>query len=162
MAMLVNPTSGSSENQSRDAQAAARTLGLQLDVLPASTERDFDPAFARLRQLQAGALVIASSSFFIERSEQLALLALRHAVPTISPYREFAAAGGLMSYGTDMWDQFRIVGGYTGRILKGEKAADLPVQQAIKIELIINMKTAKALGLTFPITLLGRADEVIE
>jgi putative ABC transport system substrate-binding protein len=97
MAMLVNPTSGSSENQSRDAQTAARTLGLQLHVLPASTERDFDPAFARLRQLQAGALVIASSSFFIERSEQLALLALRHAVPTISPYREFAAAGGLMS-----------------------------------------------------------------
>ena len=162
IALLVNPTNPTTETLSRDLPAAARTLGLQLHVLHASTERDFDTVFLTLVQLRAGALVIGADSFFNSRSEQLAALALRHAVPTIYQYREFAAAGGLMSYGGSLTGNFRIVGTYTGRILKGEKPADLPVQQVSKIELIINMKTAKALGLTFPITLLGRADEVIE
>jgi putative ABC transport system substrate-binding protein len=141
---------------------AARTLGLQLHVLHASTERDFDTVFATLVQLQAGGLVIGPDAFFTSRNEQLATLALRHGVPTIFQFREFAAAGGLMSYGGSITDNYRLAGVYTGRILKGEKPADLPVQQATRVELIINMKTAKALGLTFPLTLLGRADEVIE
>jgi putative ABC transport system substrate-binding protein len=164
MALLVNPTDAPNvESQLRDLQAAARTLGMpQFHVLPASTERDFDRAFAALVEVRAGGLVIVGGTLFSTRSEQLAALAIRHAVPTISPYREFAAAGGLMSYGGNVPDQDRLVGNYTGRILKGEKPADLPVQQITKIELVINMKTAKALGLTFPLTLLGRADEVIE
>ena len=141
---------------------AARSLGLQLHVLHASTERDLDSALQLLSSLRAGALVIGSDPFFISRSEQLAALALRHAVPTIFQYREFAAAGGLMSYGGDTTEPYRLVGVYTGRILKGEKPADLPVQQSTKIELIINLKTAKALGLTVPQALLSRADEVIE
>jgi putative tryptophan/tyrosine transport system substrate-binding protein len=162
MGLLVNPTDNPNlESQLRDLQAAARTLGLpQLHVLHASTERDFDGAFAELVQLRAGGLVIGANTLF--SIEQLAELAIRHAVPAISPYRDFAAAGGLMSYGGSLPDQHRLVGNYTGRILKGEKPADLPVQQVTKVELVINMKTAKALGLTFPITLLGRADEVIE
>jgi putative ABC transport system substrate-binding protein len=115
-----------------------------------------------LVQLQARALVIGGDNFFNDRAEQLAALALRHGEPAIYQYREFVAAGGLMSYGGNMTEANRLVGTYTGRILKGEKPADLPVQQSTRVELIINMKTAKALGLTFPITLLGRADEVIE
>jgi ABC-type uncharacterized transport system substrate-binding protein len=115
-----------------------------------------------LVQLRAGGLVIAANTLFGTRSEQLAALAIRHAVPAISPYHEFAAAGGLMSYGGSVPSLYRVVGSYIGRILKGEKPADLPVQQMTRVELIINMKTAKALGITFPITLLGRADEVIE
>jgi ABC-type uncharacterized transport system substrate-binding protein len=167
IALLVNPTNPNAEPQSRDMQAAARTLGLQLHVLHASIERDFDTAFATLIQLRAGALVIAPDSFFLSprRSEQLAALALRHAIPTMSFNRDFTTAGGLMSYGSSVgggMDTYRLLGTYTGRILKGEKPADLPVQQSTRIELLINMKTAKALGLTFPITLLGRADEVIE
>ena len=162
MPLLVNPTNPNAGTLSRDLQAAARTLGLQLHVLHASTERDFDTVFATLVQLRAGGLVIGADPFFNSRSEQLAALALRHAVPAIYQYREFAAAGGLMSYGGSLTDAYRLVGVYTGRILKGEKPADLPVQQATKVELIINLKTAKALGLTFPIALLGRADEVIE
>jgi len=162
VALLINPINPNSERQSKDMQAAARSLGLQLHALHASTERDFDTAFARLVHLRAGALIIGADAFFINQSEQLAALALRHAVPAIATYREFVAAGGMMSYGGDLADSFRIMGVYSGRILKGEKAADLPVQQETKFALIINLKTAKALGLTVPLPLLGRADEVIE
>jgi putative ABC transport system substrate-binding protein len=160
--LLLNPTYPFAETESRDAQAAARILGLRLHVLYASAERDFDAAFATLVQLRAGGLVIGPDAFFTSRSEQLAALALRHAVPTIYQYREFAAAGGLLSYGGSSTELSHLAGGYVGRILKGDKPADLPVQRGTKVELIINMKTAKALGLTFPLTLLGRADEVIE
>ena len=163
IALLVNPTSPTlAETYSRDLQAAALTLGLQLHVLHASTERDFDTVFATLVQLRAGALVIGPDTFFYARSEKLAALTVRHAIPTIFTSREFAAAGGLMSYGSSSTEFYRLVGIYAGRILKGEKPGDLPVQQSTKVELIINLKTAKALGLTVPLTLLGRADEVIE
>ena len=162
MALLVNPAYPAAETQSRNMQAAARTLGLQLHVLHASTERDFDTAFATLVQLRAGALVIGTDAFFINRSELLAALALRHAVPAIFQFREFVAAGGLMSYAGSVRDDYRLVGIYTGRILKGEKPGDLPVQQGTKFELFINLKTAKALGIEVPPNLLARADEVIE
>jgi len=162
MALLVNPAHPAAETQSRNMQAAARTLGLQLHVLHASTERDFETTFATLVQLRAGALVIGSDAFFINRSELLAALALRHVVPAIFQFREFVAAGGLMSYGGSIRDDYRLVGIYAGRILKGEKPANLPVQQGTKFELFINLKTAKALGLTVPPTLLGLANEVIE
>jgi putative ABC transport system substrate-binding protein len=162
IALLLNPTYPSAEKQSTDLQAAARTLGLQLHVLHASSERDFDTIFATLAQMRAGALVIGNDPFFNSRSEQLGALSVRHAVPTIFQNREFAAAGGLMSYGTNLADTYRLVGVYTGRILKGEKPADMPVQQATKLELIINLTTAKALGIAVPLPLTGRADEVIE
>ena len=162
IALLVNPTNPVAETLARDLQAAARTIGLQLHILNASTEGDIDDAFANLAKLRAGALVVGSDVFFNTRSEQLGALTVRHGVPTIYQYREFAAAGGLMSYGGSITDLYRRAGGYTGRILKGEKPADLPVQQSTKVELIINLKTAKTLGLTFPLSLLGRADEVIE
>jgi putative ABC transport system substrate-binding protein len=162
MVLLINPTNPNAETQSRLLQEAAGSIGLQLHVLHARTERDFDAAFATLVQLRAGALVIGADAFFINQSEQLAALALRHAVPAIFVVREFVAAGGLMSYGGELKDAFRLMGVYTGRILKGEKPADLPVQQVTKFQLTINMKTANALGLTVPLPLLGRADEVIE
>jgi putative ABC transport system substrate-binding protein len=162
MALLVNPTNPIAETQSRDLGAPARAIGVQLHVVSASTERDFDTVFANLVQLRAGALVIGPDPFFNTRSEQLANLAIRHAMPTIYQFREFAAAGGLMSYGGSFADEYRTVGVYVGRILKGEKPADLPVVQATKVELIINLKTAKALGLNIPLPLIGRADEVIE
>jgi len=162
IALLVNPTSPVAETIARDMQAAAGTLGLQMHVLRASDDREIDDAFAASIQLGAGALVIASDVFFTSRDEQLGALTLRYKVPTIYQYHEFAAAGGLMSYGGSLTDTYRQTGIYTGRILKGDKPADLPVQQATKVELIINLKTAKALGLTVPLTLLGRADEVIE
>jgi len=162
IALLVNPANPNAETLSRELQAAARTLGLQLHVLRASTERDFDAVFATLLQLQAGGLVIGPDTFFVSRTEQLTALALRHAVPAISLYREFAVAGGLMSYGGNGTDAVRLAGIYCGRILKGEKPADLPVQQVTKVELIINLKTAKALGITVPLSLLASADEVIE
>jgi putative ABC transport system substrate-binding protein len=165
IALLVNPTNPAAETQSRDAREAARILGLQLDVMHASTEREMDAAFAALAQLRGAGLVIAGDGLFVSRTEQLAALALRHAVPTIFQFPEFAAAGGLMSYGpsqTAQRDAWQHVGIYVGRILKGDKPADLPVQQATRIELIINLKTAKALGLTIPETLLLRADAVIE
>jgi putative ABC transport system substrate-binding protein len=162
IALLINPDNPATETQSTELQPAARTLGLQLHVLRVNAERDFDAAFASLVQLRAGGLVIGADAVFNTRSEQLAALALRHAVPTIFQFREFAAAGGLMSYGDSSTEPFRQVGVYTGRILKGEKPAELPVQQATKVELIVNLKTAKALGLTVPLALLTRADEVIE
>jgi putative ABC transport system substrate-binding protein len=163
MVLLVNPADPAlAEMTTKEVQAAARTLGLELHVLNASTERDFDAVFAKLIQLRAGGLVIGGGPFLISRSEQLAALAARHAVPTIFQYREFAVAGGLLSYGSDITDSYRLAGVYTGRILKGDKPADLPVQQATKVEMIINLKTAKALGINVPNTLIGRADEVIE
>jgi putative ABC transport system substrate-binding protein len=163
MALLINPTNPQiADPISRDVQAAARTLGLQVHVLRASTECEIDMAFESLTQLQAGALVIGSDTFLLSRIEQLATLTLRHAIPTIHPYRQFPAAGGLMSYGTSFLETYRLSGVYTGRILSGEKPADLPVQQAMKVELAINLKTAKALGITVPPILLERADEVIE
>jgi putative ABC transport system substrate-binding protein len=161
-ALLVNPANPNAETESTELQAAARTLGLQLKVLRASTEREIDGAFATLVDLRAGGLVIGPDTLFVSRVAQLSALALRHAVPTVFQYREFAAAGGLMSYGGDSTEVFRIAGSYTGRILKGEKPADLPVQRLTKVELIINLNTARVLGLTVPLTLLGRADEVIE
>jgi putative ABC transport system substrate-binding protein len=163
VALLVNPASRyQAETQSQGVLAAASTLGLELHVLNASTDGDLDSVFTNLTQLRAGGLVIASDPFFIGRSEQLAALTLRHAVPAIFETREFAAAGGLMSYGADIGETYRLAGNYTGRILKGDKPADLPVQLATKVEFYINLKTAKALAITFPLTLLGRADEVIE
>jgi putative ABC transport system substrate-binding protein len=163
IALLVNPTNTiAAENQSRAVQDAARTLGLQLHVLHASSERDFDSVFANFLQLRANAFVIGSDLFFTSRSEQLAELTVRHAVPSIYQFREFTAAGGLMSYGGSVTDWGYQGGVYTGRVLRGAKPGDLPVQQATKVELFINLKTARALGLSFPITLLGRADEVIE
>ena len=162
VALLVNPTNPNAETLSRELQAAARTFGQQIHVLRASSERELETVFATLTDLRAGALVIGADGFFTSRSEQLALLSLRHAMPTIFHFREFAAAGGLMSYGGNFIEQYRQVGVYTGRILKGERPADLPVVQATKVELILNLKTAKTLGLTFPLSLLGRADEVIE
>jgi putative tryptophan/tyrosine transport system substrate-binding protein len=162
LALLVNPALRSVESQSRGMQAAARILGLQLHILHASGERDFEAVFANLAQLRAGGLVIGGDAFLLITSEQLAALALRYGVPAIFQYREFVAAGGLMSYGGNLTAATHLVGVYTGRILKGEKPGDLPVQQETKVVLTINPKTAKALGLTIPITLLGRADEVIE
>jgi putative ABC transport system substrate-binding protein len=163
MALLINPTNPiAAERQSRDVEAAARKLGVQLHVLEASTDSDFDPVFARLAQLQAGALVIGSDLFFTSHSKQLAALAFHHRVASIYQFREFAAAGGLMGYGGSVTDWGRQGAIHTAKILAGAKPSELPVQQSTKVELIINMKTAQALGLTFPITLLGRADEVIE
>ncbi|MFL6937072.1 MAG: ABC transporter substrate-binding protein [Xanthobacteraceae bacterium] len=159
---LVNPNSPNAQTLSRDLQAVAGKLGLQLHVLYASNERDFDQVFAELVQRRAGALVIGTDAFLTSRSEQLAALALRHALPAVYQQPEFTAAGGLMSYGSNLTESFQTVGVYAGRILKGEKPADLPVQQITKVELIINLRTAKALGLTVPLPLLGRADQVIE
>jgi putative ABC transport system substrate-binding protein len=145
-----------------DVQAAARALGLKPHVLNASIERDFDTAFAKLAELRAQALVIGTDGFFTSRIKLLAELTRQHSMPTISSYREFPTAGGLISYGTSVVDAYRQVGVYTGKILRGEKPADLPVMQPTKFELVINLKTAKALGLTVPLTLQVAADEVIE
>jgi ABC-type uncharacterized transport system substrate-binding protein len=161
-ALLVNPTNTNAQAQVKDVQAAAQTLGVKLHILDASADRDFETVFANLAQLRVGVLLIGADTFFVSRAEQLAALTLRHAVPAIFAFREFAAAGGLMSYGSSLTDAYRLVGVYSGRILKGEKAAELPVQQSTKVELIINLKTANTLGLTVPLSLLGRADEVIE
>jgi putative tryptophan/tyrosine transport system substrate-binding protein len=161
IAGLVNPTNPlGAETETRDLQAAARTLGLTLQVLHASSEQEIDTAFTTLVQLRAGALVIGTDALFNSLSEQLAVQTLRHAVPAIYQFREFVLSGGLASLGTTVVDTYRPLGVYTGRILKGEKPADLPVQQATRVGLIINMKTAKALGLTVPLPLIGRADEV--
>jgi putative tryptophan/tyrosine transport system substrate-binding protein len=163
LALLVNPTNPiAAENQSRTVAAAARTLGLQVHILHSSTEGDFDSVFARFAQTSAGALVIGSDLFFTSRSERLAALGLRHVVPSIYQFREFAEAGGLMSYGGSITDWGHQAGIQTGRILAGAKPADLPVHQATKLELFINLKSAKALGVEVPATLLARADEVME
>ena len=161
--VLLNPTDPYiSPYVTRDVQAAARILKREIHILNASTEGQIDAAYSTFAQLRAGAVIIGADTFFVSRRDQLIALAARHAIPTVYFLREFVAAGGLMSYGSNQADSYRLFGVYVGRILKGEKPADLPVQQPTKVELLINLKTAKALGLTFPITLLGRADEVID
>jgi len=162
VACLVNPSSPEIETQLTDIRAASRTFGQEIPVLNASNERDIDAAFATLVRQQIGGLLVANDGFFVGRREQLVALAARHAIPAMYFLREFASAGGLMSYGNSLADAYRQVGTYAGRILKGAKPADLPVEQAVKIELVINLKTAKALGLDVPTTLLLRANEVIE
>lgn len=159
--LLINPKSPFAETMTKNSEAAAETLGLELMILRASTEEELDDTFAAVKK-HGGALAIAGDTFFNNHVEKLAQLSIRHLVPTIYEYHPFAAAGGLASYGGSISESYRLAGVYTGRILKGEKPADLPVQQSTKIELFINLKTAKLLGLTIPITLLGRADEVIE
>jgi putative tryptophan/tyrosine transport system substrate-binding protein len=162
MALLINPGSPAiAESTTKQLQAAARTLGLNVQVVHASTELDFDTVFATLIQ-RAGGLVIGPDAFFTARAEKLGALALRHRVPAIYQYPEFTAAGGLLSYGASITDMYRQAGVYVGLILKGEKPADLPVRQSTRVELIVNLKTARALGLTVPLMLLGRADEIIE
>jgi putative ABC transport system substrate-binding protein len=162
-ALLVNPTNPAlAEPVSREVQTAARKLGIKLHVLHARSEPEFDAVFATTTQLRAAGLVIGPDPLFNGRIEQLAALSVRHAVPAVYQWREFTAAGGLLSYGSSVTDVYRQAGVYTGRILKGEKPADLPVEQTTKVELFINLKTAKALGLTMPTALLVRADEVIE
>jgi putative ABC transport system substrate-binding protein len=163
VALLVNPANPIvAETQAREARSAAQTLGVTLHVLNASTERDFDAVFTSLKELRAGGLLIAAEPLFRAWETQLGELTVRHAILAIAYGREFPAAGGLLSYEGGTREAYRLAGIYTGRILKGEKPADLPVQQATKGELIINLKTAKALGINVPIPLLGRADEVIE
>jgi len=159
---LVNSKNPNAVTGTREAQEAARALGLRLQFVNADSEREIDTAFATLVQGRVEALVVITDPFFNSLTNQLAALAARHALPAIYPYREFAAAGGLISYGGNLTEPWYLVGAYAGRILKGEKAADLPVQQTTKVTLVINLKTAKALGLTVPATLLARADEVIE
>jgi putative tryptophan/tyrosine transport system substrate-binding protein len=163
MALLVDPTDSTTASPTvNEVLAAARAFGLQLHVLHASSERDFEGVFAKLSQLGAGGLVVAGGPFFASHGEQLAAMALRHAVPVAFQRREFTTAGGLLSYGSDLTESYRLAGIYTGQILKGGKPADLPVQQATKVELYINLKTAKTFGITVPLTVSGRADEVIE
>jgi ABC-type uncharacterized transport system substrate-binding protein len=165
MVGTVNPTNNpvTVEAELRQAQAAAHTLGLQtIHMLQASTEPDLDGVFSTLIQQRVGGLVITADTFFSGKHAEVAALASRHAMPTISPYREFVTAGGLMSYGGSVTELYRLVGVYTGRVLNGDKPADLPVQQVTKVDLVINLKTARALGLEIPPTLLARANEVIE
>jgi putative ABC transport system substrate-binding protein len=161
-AMLVNPANPGTERYLRAFQGVAGSLGVKLHLLNASTDHEIDDAFATLPGLRVGGVIIEADAFFTNRSEQLAALALRQAIPAIYQFREFAAAGGLMSYGGSITDSHRAVGAYVGRILKGAKPADLPVQQSTKVELILNLKTAKMLGITVPLSLVYRADEVIE
>jgi putative ABC transport system substrate-binding protein len=162
IALLMNPNNPNAERLMREVHEAARTKVVGLQILKAGSDSEIDTAFASLNQSHVGALVVSPDTFFFNRRNQLVALAERHAVPTMYFFREFVAAGGLISYGADLTDEYRQVGVYTGKILNGAKPADLPVQQATKFELVINLKTAKALGLTVPQSLLARADEVIE
>ena len=163
IALLVNPNDPTqAETVSRETESAARRLGLQIHILQASAERDLEGVFASFPQMAASALVIGGGAFFNNHTEEMAALAIRHSMPAIAQYRQFVSAGGLASYGGSITESYRLAGIYTGRILRGEKPADLPVQQATKVDLTINLKTAKALGITVPLSLLGRADEVIE
>jgi len=159
---LANPKSAATAPETKELREAARALGVELRVLNAANESEIDTAFATLAKERSVLLVVSSDNLFTDRPVRLAVLAARHAIPAICPYREFAAAGGLMSYGTDLADAYRVVGAYAGRILKGAKPTDLPVHQAVKVQLVINLKTAKALGLGVPATVLARADELIE
>jgi len=161
--LLINPTNPRlAEQNIKSFQSAGKSFGLEMHVLRASTEDEFSSAFEELKRIKAGGLLIAADPFFSSHVKQLAALSIRHAVPSVYQFREFAIAGGLLSYGTSFTQSFRTVGNYTGRILKGEKPADLPVQQATAVELIINQRTAEALGVTVPQALISRADEVIE
>jgi putative ABC transport system substrate-binding protein len=162
IAALLNPDLATVTSQSNDIQEAARALGLQVDVVHASTEHEIDTVFASLAEARIAGLVIGANSFFFSRRNQFVELATRYSIPTVYPWREAVVGGGLVSYGASITDAYRLAGAYTGRILKGEKAANLPVQQSSNTELVINLKTAKTLGITFPQSLLGRADEVIE
>jgi len=159
---LANPKSAATAPETKELHEAARALGVELRVLNAANESEIDTAFATLAKERSVPLVVSSDNLFTDRPVRLAVLAARHAIPAICPYREFAAAGGLMSYGTDLADAYRVVGAYAGRILKGAQPTDLPVHQAVKVQLVINLKTAKALGLGVPTSVLARADEVIE
>jgi len=162
VAMLVNPANPIVEPESRATKDAARSLGVHLHILRASTAEEIDTAFTNLVKLQARALIVGDDSYFIDQRAQIMVLAARHAVPTISGRREFALAGGLMTYGIESTETYHQVGLYAGKVLKGIRPADLPVQQVVKIEMVVNLKTAKMLGITFPLPLIGRADEVIE
>jgi putative ABC transport system substrate-binding protein len=160
--LLHNPKNANAATQVSSLQAAGRSLGIEVHFVTASNEREIDAVFGKLAERRPGALVVASDPFFNGRQQQIVALATQLAVPAIFHQREFALQGGLMSYGTSVTESYRLAGIYTARILRGEKPAELPVQQSTKVELVINLNTAKRLGLTFPITLLGRADEVIE
>jgi putative ABC transport system substrate-binding protein len=162
IAVLVNPNSPNGEMQANDIQAAARSAGQQIDILNASTIREIDAAFARLAQMRADALLVAADPVFFNRASQLVVLATRHAIPALYSRREFVAMGGLMSYGPNVDDSYRTAGVYAGRILKGEKPGDLPIQLPTKFELVVNLSTARAFGLDVPPTLVARADGVIE
>jgi putative ABC transport system substrate-binding protein len=162
IALLVNQNNQLAESQTKDAQQAAHSLGLQIHVLMAGTASEIEPAFSRLAQVRASALLVANDSFFFAQRAEIVSLAAQHVIPGMYSRREYVTNGGLMSYGTPVVDSYRLVGLYSGRILHGEKPADLPVQQPTKYELAINLKTATALGLTVPTTLLATADEVIE
>jgi putative tryptophan/tyrosine transport system substrate-binding protein len=162
VAIIVNPNNPQADQQLQELQAAARVLGVQVEVFKAGTPSEIDIAFANAVQRRAGALHMAGDAFFNTRKEQFVVLSARHLLPTIFHLREYSEAGGLISYGPSLKDAYRQQGIYAGRILKGEKAAEMPVQQAVKVELVINLQTAKTLGLSIPLPLLGRADEVIE
>jgi putative tryptophan/tyrosine transport system substrate-binding protein len=162
IAMVINPNYPGAESEIAEVEAAGRLIGMHIQRVTASNERELDAAFALIGQRRTDAVVVGVNGFFISRSERLATLALRHALPAIFQAREFVAAGGLMSYAASLTDAYRQAGVYTGRVLKGAKPTDLPVVQPTKFEFVINLKTAKALGLTVPPQLLDRADEVIE
>jgi putative ABC transport system substrate-binding protein len=162
LAFLINPNNAVAQEEAADAQAAAHALGRMLHRFDAGRERDFESVFAGIAQQRMGALLVQADPFFSSMRDRILALSARHAIPTISPYLDYAAAGGLLSYGSSIPDALRLVGTYVGRILKGERPADLPVQQAVKVRLIVNLKTAKALGLNLPGAILLRADEVIE